>query len=201
MQRERLKTPYAWTWEIPAAVTLVVLFGLVLGVQGGRTVANLLAGAVTTWPATDTAAAAPSPIGSAFWTSLPGVLAGDAAAGLPAPLPDALAPPWLVWASVGGVELLFLGLAAVIGVKCYTRWGPGRMRGMASAAEAEQILGLSRLRKVSALVRPDTYGKRSPRPPEPEQNQLTPTINHTNDNDNERLTSPWLTSRRRKDTR
>lgn len=167
MQRERLKTPYPWTWEVPAAVTFVVLLGIVVGIQAGRALANLLAGAGMTWPAADSAgAAAPPPIGAAFWTSLPGVLSGEAAVGLPTPLPDELAPPWLVWATVSGIELVFLFLTTWIGVKCYTRWGPGRMRGMASAAEAEQLLGLNRLRRVSALVRPDIYDKRPMRQPE-----------------------------------
>ena len=187
MQRERLKTPYPWTWEIPAAVTFVVLFGIVVGIQAGRTIANLVAGAGITWPAAGSAidgsgVAVPSPIGAAFWTSLPGVLTGDAAAGLPTPLPDELAPSWLVWAAVSGVELLFLSLATWIGVKCYTRWGPGRMRGMASAAEAEQLLGLSRLRRVSALVRPDIYGKKPAREPGAEDRApLTITTDRTSE--------------------
>jgi hypothetical protein len=33
------------------------------------------------------------------------------------------------------------------------------MRGMATAAEAEKILGVTRLRKVAGIVRPDLYGK------------------------------------------
>ncbi|WP_248580849.1 hypothetical protein [Nocardioides sp. InS609-2] len=177
MQRERLKTPYPWTWEIPAAVTFVVLFGIVVGIQAGRTIANLIVGAGMTWPAADSGpdtggVAVPSPIGAAFWTSLPRVLTGDAAAGLPTPLPDELAPPWLVWAAVSGIELAFLSLTTWIGVKCYTRWGPVRMRGMASAAEAEKLLGLSRLRRVSALVRPDIYGKRPA--PDPGAEDLVP---------------------------
>jgi len=189
MQRERLRTPYPWTWEIPAAVTFVVLLGIVVGIQAGRTLANLVTGAGMTWPAADSGGVAvPSPIGAAFWTSLPGVLTGDSAAGLPTPMPDELAPPWLVWAAVAGIELVFLSLTTWIGVKCYTRWGPGRMRGMASAAEAEQLLGLSRLRRVSALVRPDIYGKRPAREPGAEDRaSLTITPNRTSEHP-----SPWL---------
>ena len=40
------------------------------------------------------------------------------------------------------------------------RWGPARMKGMASRGEAERLLGVTRLRKVRAVVRPDLYGKR-----------------------------------------
>ena len=39
------------------------------------------------------------------------------------------------------------------------RWGPGRLRGMASRGEAERLLGVTRLRKVRSVVRPDLYGK------------------------------------------
>ena len=57
------------------AVALATLFVIVIGIQLGRSVANLLAGAGWTWPDAN-AGAFPSPIGTAFWTSLPGVLGG-----------------------------------------------------------------------------------------------------------------------------
>ena len=50
MQRERRRDPYPWTWEIPVAVILATLFVIVIGIQLGRSVANLLAGAGWTWP-------------------------------------------------------------------------------------------------------------------------------------------------------
>ena len=87
MQRERRRDPYPWTWEIPVAVALATLFVIVIGIQLGRSVANLLAGAGWTWPDAN-AGAFPSPIGTAVWTSLPGVLGGHADAGLPTPTPD-----------------------------------------------------------------------------------------------------------------
>ncbi|CAM3820787.1 hypothetical protein [Nocardioides zeicaulis] len=171
MQRERVRTPYPWTWEIPAAVTCLVLTGLVSGIQVARTLANLAYGAGLTWPAAqqaaDGAAASPiptpSPVGAAFWTSLPGIVAGNAAAGLPQPVPPGLAPPWLVWVSLALTELLILGATTWACVQCHLRWGPGRMRGMASRAEAEQLLGLRRIRRVASLVRPDLYGRSAAR--------------------------------------
>ena len=39
------------------------------------------------------------------------------------------------------------------------QWGPARVRGMASRAEADALLGLQRLRKVAPVVRPDLHGK------------------------------------------
>ena len=54
-------------------------------------------------------------------------------------------------------DQLVLLLAATIAATVWglRRWGPGRMHGMASAAEAEQLLGISRLRRVAPIIRPD----------------------------------------------
>ena len=57
--------------------------------------------------------------------------------------------------------LILLGWAFKTGLD---RWGPHRVQGMATRAEAEQMLGRTRLRKASAVVRPDLYGKQRSRP-------------------------------------
>lgn len=157
MQRERLKNPYPWTWEIPAVLIGITLFLVVVGIQLARSLANLLAGAGWTWPAVDTGAFS-SPLGSAFWTSLPGVVGGDAAEGLADPLPAQLAPAALTWVCLVLVEGTLLTATTWGGITAYKR-GPGRMKGMATAAEAEKLLGVTRLRKVAPIVRPDVYGK------------------------------------------
>ena len=195
MQRERRRDPYPWTWEVPLAVTVATLFVLVIGIQLGRSVANLIAGAGWTWPDAN-AGTFPSPIGTAFWTSLPGVLGGDAGAGLPSPAPDDLAGRGLVWGGVALTELTLLTATICVGVWAYQRWGPGRMRGMATAAEAEKLLGVTRLRKVAGIVRPDLYGKHSHPTPAPIQRgpgdlteQPGPQLGHG--------LSPWLLDGRR----
>jgi len=162
MQRERLKNPYPWTWEIPTVLIGVTLFCVMIGIQLARSLANLLAGAGWTWPAPD-AGAFSSPLGSAFWTSLPGVLGGHADAGLAEPVsaepvPADLAAAPLVWICLVLVEGVLLTATTWGGVVAYTR-GPGRMKGMATAAEAEKLLGVTRLRKVAPIVRPDLHGK------------------------------------------
>jgi len=166
MQRERLKNPYPWTWEIPAVLLGITLFLAVVGIQLARSLANLLAGAGWTWPAADTGAFS-SPIGAAFWTSLPGVVGGDAAAGLADPVPAQLAPASLTWVCLVLVEGALLIATTWGGAVAYKR-GPGRMKGMATAAEAEKLLGVTRLRKVAPIVRPDVYGKHA-QPPAPMQ--------------------------------
>jgi len=161
MQRERLKNPYPWTWEIPAVLIAITLFLTVVGIQLARSLANLLAGTGWTWPAADPVAgsgAFSSPLGSAFWTSLPEVLGGNAAAGLAEPVPTQLAPAPLTWICLVLVEGALLSATTWGGVIAYKR-GPGRMKGMATAAEAEKLLGVTRLRKVAPIVRPDLYGK------------------------------------------
>ena len=161
MQRERRRDPYPWTWEIPVAIALVAVAVLVTGVQLGRSLANLAAGAGWTWPTTDAVPGSGlgSPAGAAFWTSLPGVLSGNPAAGLPSSATSGLAGPGLVWGSITLTELALLTLTGWAGTWLYVRWGPGRLRGMATVAEAERLLGLTRLRKVAPIVRPDLYGK------------------------------------------
>ena len=108
-----------------------MLLVLALGVQLGRAIANLLAGAG--WhlpPRID------------LFNSLPAVLAGDPAAGLPA----ALTGDRLTGSAVGvhrASPTLVLLAGCVVLIKVgLDRWGPGRMKGMASRREAEQLLGL-----------------------------------------------------------
>jgi len=193
MQRERRRDPYPWTWEIPVAVMMATLFVIVIGIQLGRTVANLLAGAGWTWPDAN-AGAFPSPIGTAFWSSLPGVLAGHSDTGLPRPTPTGLAGPRLMWTSLALTELTLLTATIWVGVHAYQRWGPGRMRGMATPAEAQKILGATRLRKVAGIVRPDLYGKHATAP-EPVHRTAGDTTEQPGPSLGGGL-SPWLLDRR-----
>ena len=152
MQRSRRHDPYPFTWEIPAAIIAGVLLVLVLGVHLGRAAANLLAGAGWGWPAREE-----------LFRSLPGILGGDGGAGLPRAFHGGAGQSAL-WTSISVCELLLLillGWAFKIGLD---RWGPHRVQGMATRAQAEQMLGRTRLRTASAVVRPDLYGKQRSRP-------------------------------------
>lgn len=154
MQHARRHNPYPWTWEIPAGVCMVLALVAALGVHVGRATANLLAGAGWTWPVE----------AARFWRSLPAVVGGDAGAGLGHPRPPELARPELVWTAIVVVEVAAVVLLAWAVTECVQRWGPGRLRGMATRSEAETMLGLARLRKVRGVVRPDLYPKRTTRP-------------------------------------
>jgi len=198
MQRERRRDPYPWTWEPAAAAAIGALLVLSVGIQLGRGVANLLAGAGWSWPETDAGGGASSPLGTsplgtAFWFSLPGVVTGHADAGLPHPVPGDLAGPRLLWTSIALTELTLLAAAGWAIGYIYLRWGPGRMRGMATAAEAEKLLGVTRLRKVAPLVRPDIYGRHAPRPAPLHRNAGGPEEPAVEIG---RGLSPWLLERR-----
>ena len=145
MQRSRRTNPYPFTWEIPLALAVGVLFLLLIGLQAGRSLANLLAG--SGWVFIDR---------RRLFTSLGGIFAGHAGSGLP-PLTHP-ASSGLMWASIAAVELVVV-LGSVIALKWgLDRWGPGRLHGMATRAEAEALLGRTRLRKHAKVIRPDLYG-------------------------------------------
>jgi hypothetical protein len=164
MQRERRRDPYPWSWESPAAIVLIVVVVILIGLQLGRSAANLVAGAGWTWPnidpGTGTGTVVSSPVGTAFWTSLPGILGGNSGAGLPPSSSSGLAGRGLLWGSITVTELTLLTLTAWAGTYLYLRRGPGRTRGMATVSEAEKLLGVTRLRRVAPIVRPDLYETR-----------------------------------------
>ncbi len=145
MQRSRRTNPYPFTWELPLALVVAVLFLLLVGVQVGRSIANAIAG--SGWVFIDRAH---------LFSSLGGVLAGHADAGLLGLRHPA--GPGLLWACVSLVELVIL-TGGVITLKWgLDRWGPTRLRGMATRSEAEALLGRTRLRKHATVIRPDLYG-------------------------------------------
>ena len=145
-QQERRRTPYPLTWEPPVAGLLVVTVGLVVGVHLGRALALVVAGVGWRWP-----------VPALLFRSVPGVLAGDAAAGLAVPVPPVAA--LAVWVTVA--ELVVLAVLATAGVLVVRRWGPGRLRGTASAAECAALLGRARLWRARRIIRPDVYGTAS----------------------------------------
>lgn len=145
IQQPRRTNPYPWTWEIPLAVAIGVVFALIMGVHGGRAVANWFSGTPLLFPD-----------GGALLTSWPPVLGGDSTAGLSDPPPNA-ASPGALWAWLVIVETAVIaGIIAAI-VWGLRRWGPSRLHGMADPTEAEELLGLTRLRRHAHIVRPDLY--------------------------------------------
>lgn len=144
MQRERTVDQYPWTWEVPAAVALVAGVVVVWSWQVARGLVNWAVGAGWVWPAQ-----------SQLFASIPGLLQGDARAGLTYTGPVAAAA--LLWSVMAVFTLLAVMVVGWGGVYGWRRWGGGAMRGMATTAEAHQLLGVDRLRRVRHIVRPDLY--------------------------------------------
>lgn len=145
LQTNRRHDPYPLTWEIPAGTLTLLLTLAALGVHLGRGLANWAAGNGWTWPS-----------GRALLSSLPAVLTGHATAGL-ATLPATPATSVAVIGWIIAIETVLLLATALATVVVLRRWGPGRMRGMASRADAETTLGLTRLRRTRSIIRPDLY--------------------------------------------
>lgn len=146
LQASRRTDPYPFSWEIPVGIATGTLLALILGVQIGRGLACWFSGVGWVWPASRT-----------LFTSLPDLLAGDAGAGLADPAQASLvsSSALMGWIVVVQLVTITLGIAATGWL--LRRWGPHRMKGMASPAEAERLLGLRRLRKVATVIRPDLY--------------------------------------------
>ena len=138
MQRARRHNPYPLTWEIPLGIACAILLTLAVGVHLGDALAHLTAGQAWAWPQPRD-----------LFASIPAVLTSEPAAVNPR--------TWIVT-----VELVLTGSLGWAGYSTWQRWGPSRLKGMATGEEAEQVLGVRRLRKVAAIVRPDLHA-RSPR--------------------------------------
>ncbi len=151
MQQSRRTTPYPFTWELPLGVVVAVLLVLVLVAHGARTLANgLTAGR---WQATPR---------EELFASLPAVLGGDSTAGLTGAAGLGASPValWIVTALAEAAALVAVAWAIRWAMR---RWGPGRIQGMATAGEAEQLLGRSRLRKAAPIIRPDLHPTKTTR--------------------------------------
>lgn len=145
LQTDRRRNPYPLTWEIPAGVAATVVLLAALGIQVGRSMAHWVAGGGWRWP-----------LGRALFSSLGAILGGHATAGLD-PVPVPAADPAAVFGWIVAVEAILASVAITATVLALRRWGPGRMRGMATHEQARSTLGAGRLRRVRSVLRPDLY--------------------------------------------
>jgi TraM recognition site of TraD and TraG len=129
-QRSRRQDRYPWTWEMPLVLILAVSVLISFGVHLGRAVANLLAGCDWRFPSRVD-----------LFSSLPAVLRGDARAGL-VDLRGPGASPSSLFVCVGATELILLAAAVLLIKWGLDRWGPGRMRGVATSREETPAGGL-----------------------------------------------------------
>lgn len=100
---ERRRDVVSWSLEIAAGVAMGLLLTVVAGVHLGRGVACLVYGAGWAFPAL-----------ADLFTSLPGVLGGDSAAGLdhaPSPAP----PGWVLGTLIASTGLALVVAAGAVG--------------------------------------------------------------------------------------
>lgn len=144
LQHDRRHNPHPFTWEIPVLTVALVALAAVLALHLGRAAALLFASGAWVMPPR-----------SELFTAVPGLLGGDATAGLSTPDGSASAPTLWAWLAISelatGVLVVWVLRAIVV------RWGPHRMRGVAAPQEVERLLGVSRLRKQAGVIRPDLY--------------------------------------------
>lgn len=145
VKMERRETdPYPWTWEIPAACAVGLIIVAAAVIQIGRSLSYVLAGQGWVWPEPNQ-----------LLTSLPPLLAGRTNAGL-APTSPAVSVG-LVVTTVVCSELLAFALVGVLAWRFMIHIGPSSRPGMASAGQANRLLGRSRLRRARRILRPDLF--------------------------------------------
>lgn len=134
--------PYPWSWELPAVCLAVVVCVALAALHAGRSLAFAVAGRGWVWPAPDH-----------LLTSVPNLLAGQTTSGLG----TAVAPvtPLLVAVGIAGTELIAFSGLGLLSWQLLIRFGPTAVRGVASSAEVNRLLGRSRLSRVRKVVRPD----------------------------------------------
>jgi hypothetical protein len=148
-QRRRDPQPMGQGWEVAVAVIGGALLGFGLAALCGLGSASALFGRGWVWPrGTDT-----------ITHVLVGLLTGHPGRGLDPRQARMVAGPLAVYLCVAACELAVIVAAVVGGVLVARYRRPGDARGgMATRSEAEQVLGMSRLRGARAIIRPDVYG-------------------------------------------
>ena len=149
MQQARRTNPYPWTWEIPGAVIVAVILVMMAALHLARAIANAVVGGGWQFPPR-----------TELFSSLPGLVTSDATSGL-ATTPDAYARANQLWFWIALTKLVVIVVIALVMRTVLRQYGPGRIQGMASPREADQLLGTARLRRNAAMIRPDLYAKKT----------------------------------------
>jgi hypothetical protein len=148
-QRRRDPQPIGQCWEAAAAILGSALLVLGLTALCGLGVASALFGRGWVWPSGT----------GAMGHVIGGLLTGHPGRGLDPRQARLVAGPVGVYLCVAVCELTAIaaGLTGGVLVTRYRRPGDAR-GGMATRGEAEQALGISRLRAARKIIRPDLYG-------------------------------------------
>lgn len=88
-----------------------------------------------------------------------GLLHGHFGAGLPRGVADVLPSDAVMWVLTLLGEVLVLGAVVVVGMWMRELTGTSSRHGLATPTQAAEALGVPRLRKSAAVVRPDLYAR------------------------------------------
>jgi hypothetical protein len=94
-----------------------------------------------------------------------GLLHGHFGAGLRRDVAAGLPSGAVMWVLTIIGEVLVLGAAGVVGLWIRDLTGTNSRHGLATATQAAEALGLPRLRKSAAVIRPDLYARARRRTP------------------------------------
>lgn len=148
-RRDRFTTQVPLTWEIPATVIGAVAFFVQvtpLVVQG--VVAWAVSGEFA-WPS------------QRLLDAYGGLLHGHFGGGLDRAAANMLPSDAVMWVLTVLGEVVVLVAVVVVGMWARDLTGRSSSRhGLATATQAAEALGLPRLRKTAAVIRPDLYGPR-----------------------------------------
>lgn len=133
---------YPWTWEPVAAAIFALAITPIWVIQLGRAIAMFITGYGWQWPSSNE-----------LVTTLPDIITGNLHAGLNTQGPTSAA---LLWSSVTVLTVLLLTLTIWVVIRIRTAT---RSKGMATSSQAQQLLGVSRLRRNRKIIRPDLYRK------------------------------------------
>ena len=164
-QRRRDPQPMGQGWEVAVAVIGGALLGFGLAALCGLGAASALFGRGWVWPhGADT-------IGHVVG----GLVAGHPGRGLDPRQVRLVAGTLAVYLCVAVCELVVIVASIVGGVLIARYRRPGDARGgMATRTEAEQVLGVSRLRGARQIIRPDLYAPALAAGPFPTRSGICP---------------------------
>lgn len=146
-RRRRDPTTFPQGWEVVVAVIGLALIGLALAALAGLGVAAALFGGGWVWPhGVDV-------VGH----TLGGLATGHPGQGLPPGDAVRVAAPVPTYLCVAACELAVIIAVSVAGAAFARGF---RNDGMATRREAEQVLGVSELRRARGIIRPDLYDRR-----------------------------------------
>lgn len=153
--RRRDPQPLSQGWEVPLLVLIVAVAGFGAAALVGQGAVAVVAGGGWVWPSGEGAAA----------RGVAGLLSGRPGLGLTAGEVARLPTAWAIYVGVAVAEAVMVALTTGTVLFARRRWLPNDpRRGLASRAQAAEVLGASRLRRERTVMRPDLFPGRGTRP-------------------------------------